>query len=228
MSFFEDILNLFFPKVCATCGDTLVKNEDLICFKCRTEVPKANYQSSSDNELKDRFTGKLKIEYAWAGLLFYKSGITQKLLHEFKYNNHPEIGELFGRQLAMKMNEEKIFEKIDMIIPVPLHPKKERKRGYNQSQYFARGISEIINIPTHIHYLKRIKHSASQTGKSREIRWKSVENAFEVQTPDELISKHILLVDDVITTGATIEACGKKLLDAGVSKISIATLAIAK
>ncbi len=228
MKFFEDILNIFFPKVCATCGDTLVKNEELICFKCRTELPRANHQSSRDNELKDRFVGKLKVEYAWAGLLFYKSGITQKLLHEFKYNDHPEIGELFGRQLAQEINEEKIAEKIDMIIPVPLHPKKERKRGYNQSHYFANGISEITKVPVHTHYLKRIKHSESQTGKSREIRWKSVENAFEVQKPSELLSRHILLVDDVITTGATIEACGKKLYEAGVSKISIAALAIAK
>ena len=107
--------------------------------------------------------------------------MTQRLLHEFKYNNKPEIGVLFGRQIGLEIMEKNISEQIDMIIPVPLHKKKERKRGYNQSHYFASGISEISHIPVHFHYLRRIKHSKSQTGKSREMRWKTVEGAFEVK-----------------------------------------------
>lgn len=181
-----------------------------------------------ENELKERFEGKLPIEYAIASLNFLKSGITQKLLHEFKYNHKTEIGELFGRQIGGMLMEQKVVEQIDLILPVPLHPKKERKRGYNQSHYFAKGISEITGIPTRFDILKRIKHSKSQTSKTREMRWKSVEEAFSVIKKAQLKERHILLVDDVVTTGATIEACGIKLLSAGAAKLSLGTLAIAK
>lgn len=228
MNFFDDLLNLFFPRVCCTCENTLVKNEELICFRCRSELPKVKYLNLKENELKERFVGKLPIEYAIASLNFLKSGITQKLLHEFKYNNKTEIGELFGRQIGGMLIEQKVVKQIDLILPVPLHPKKQRKRGYNQSHYFAKGISEITGIPTSFDILKRIKHSKSQTSKTREMRWKSVEDAFSVSGNAQLQDQHILLVDDVVTTGATIEACGNSLFGARIARLSIATLAIAK
>lgn len=206
----------------------LVKNEELICFRCRSELPKVKYLNLKENELKERFEGKLPIEYAIASLNFLKSGITQKLLHEFKYNHKTEIGELFGRQVGGMLMEQTLVERIDLILPVPLHPKKERKRGYNQSHYFALGISEITGIPANFDLLRRIKHSKSQTSKTREMRWKSVEDAFSVTGNAQLKERHILLVDDVVTTGATIEACGNSLFAAGIAKLSIATLAIAK
>lgn len=149
-------------------------------------------------------------------------------MHEFKYNNNTDIGELFGRQLGVQLQEHDIIKRIDCVVPVPLHPKKERKRGYNQSFFLAKGISEVSKVPVNHKDLQRVKHSESQTGKSREKRWKSVEDAFEVKEPQQIQSKHILLVDDVITTGATIEACGKTLFGAGVEKISVAALAIVK
>jgi ComF family protein len=228
MDFFDDLLHLFFPRVCCSCANTLVKNEELICFACRSKLPKVKYENLKANELKERFDGKLPVAYAIASLNFLKSGITQKLLHEFKYNNKTEIGELFGRQIGAMLMQHQVVEQIDVILPVPLHPQKERRRGYNQSHYFAKGISEITSTPMRFDILKRIENSKSQTSKTREMRWKSVENAFAVAANALLEEQHILLVDDVVTTGATIEACGNKLLSAGAAKISLATLAIAK
>jgi len=228
IQFFKDLLNVFYPKLCCSCNQTLVGTEEILCFGCMSTLPKIDNPDPSENELKSRFDGKLKIEYAFAQLQFQKSGITQKLLHQFKYNHKPEIGELFGRQLGVKIMDLSLGECFNLIIPVPLHPKKHRQRGYNQSQYIASGISEITGIAVDLDHVRRVKHSDSQTGKTREKRWKSVEDAFTVTGTSKLKSKHILLVDDVITTGATIEACGLKLRSAGVGKISVATMALAK
>jgi ComF family protein len=228
MRLLSDLINLFFPKVCCACGKSLVENEDIICFRCRADLPKVAYAFPDNNELKNRFSGKVKIEYALSILHFYKSGVTQRLLHEYKYKNKPEIGEIFGRQIGAILNENDLSGEIDLIIPVPLHPKKQRKRGYNQSHYFAKGISEISGIQVDYKNLIRIKHSESQTGKTREIRWKSVYDAFEIKNKTDFKSKHILIVDDIITTGATIEACATKLTESGTDKVSVATLAIAK
>lgn len=228
MNFFGDILNLFFPNTCCTCGKSLVENEDLLCFHCRSQLPKTCYEHPESNELVDRFFGKLNILYGFAFLNFHKSGLTQKLLHQFKYHNKPEIGEMIGRWLGEELLRHNTIRKVDLIVPIPLHQKKERLRGYNQSYHFAKGISEILEIPVETTLLKRIKHDKSQTGKTREMRWKGVENAFELMNNGNIKDKHVLLVDDVVTTGATIEACGKQLYNAGVSQISVATMAIAK
>lgn len=225
---FKDILNLFFPRICCTCGESLVENEEIICFRCRIQLPKANFINPLQNELKDRFFGKIELEYAFAGLYFYKSGITQVLMHQFKYQNQPEIGLMLGRWTGTEINDVQVSNKIDYIIPIPLHPKKERKRGYNQSYYFANGLSEITGIPVLNNGLKRVKNTESQTGKSREMRWLSVMEAFAVGEPERLNGKHILIVDDVVTTGSTIESCGKTLLNSGAGKLSVATMAIAK
>jgi ComF family protein len=228
MNFFEDILNLFFPKLCCACDSPLVKNEELICFHCRTRLPKAVFKSPDNNELKDRFYGKMEIEFAFAYLYFHKSGLTQKLLHQFKYNNKPEIGSMIGNWLGFDLLKHELKSDIDLILPIPLHPKKQRKRGYNQSFHFAQGISDATKIPLDFNILKRIKHGESQTGKTREMRWKGVEQAFMVANDSSLQNKHVLLVDDVVTTGATIEACGRQLYKCGASKISVAAMAIAK
>lgn len=228
MRIFEDILNIIFPKVCCVCGAGLTKNEEIICFHCRSELPKMNFSNVKDNELVNRFYGKLSIDFGLAYLNFHKSGITQKLLHQFKYNNYPEIGKLIGNWVGHELLKNKISDKIDIIIPVPLHPRKERKRGYNQSQYFANGISEITKIPTEFKTLQRLYYEESQTHKSKEQRWKSVENAFRIVDKVSVDSKNVLLVDDVITTGATLEACGHQIMKNGAAGISIATLALTK
>ncbi len=228
MRFFTDILNIIYPKICCLCDRALTNNEEIICFLCRSELPKTNFTDIKENELVKRFYGKLKIDFGTSFLHFYKAGITQKLLHQFKYNNYPEIGELIGNWLGHEMLKNKSIGNMDIIIPVPLHPKKEKKRGYNQSLFFAQGISEVTKIPIQQNALKRNLYNESQTHKTKEKRWENVENAFHVTDRKVLENKNVLLIDDVITTGATLEACGSQLLKCGVLSLSIATMALAK
>lgn len=228
MRFFEDILNIIFPKICCICDRILTKNEEIICFHCRSQLPKTNFTDIKENELVKRFYGKLKINFGISYLHFYKSGITQKLLHQFKYNNYPEIGELIGTWLGHELLKNKNIGNVDIIIPVPLHPRKEKKRGYNQSLFFAQGISEITKIPIQLKTLKRKQYNESQTHKTKEQRWKSVEHAFWVTDKKMVENKNVLLIDDVITTGATLEACGNQILKCGALSIGIATIALAK
>lgn len=228
MIIFEDILNIIFPKVCCVCERGIKKNEELICFRCRSNLPKTKFLNDTDNELLDRFYGRLKLNFGFSYLYFYKSGITQKLLHQFKYKSYPEIGVLLGKWVGHELLKSKICKHVDIIIPVPLHPRKERKRGYNQSQYFAKGISEITNIPTDFKTLARTHYDESLTHKTRIRRWKSIEHAFRVVNKKNIGNKNVLLVDDVITTGATLEACGNQILQRGAKSISVVTIAIAK
>ena len=228
MRFFEDLLNIIFPKICCICDRILAKNEEIICFHCRSQLPKTNFTDIKENELVKRFYDKLKIDFGISYLHFYKSGITQKLLHQFKYNNYPEIGELIGTWLGHELLKNKNIGNVDIIIPVPLHPRKEKKRGYNQSLLFAQGISEITKIPIQQKTLKRKHYNESQTHKTKEQRWKSVEHAFWVTDKKMVENKNVLLIDDVITTGATLEACGNQILKCGALSIGIATIALAK
>lgn len=228
MQFIDDLLNILFPNLCCTCRNVLTKNEEVLCFKCRSELPKTNFQNFHENELIDRLFGKVSISFGIAYLYFYKSGITQKLLHQFKYNNYPGIGNMIGRWIGHELEQKSMLKKTDLIIPVPLHPKKEKNRGYNQSLFLALGISEVTKIPVENKLLKRKYFNESQTLKSKEQRLKSVENAFQLQENKEIKSKNILLVDDVITTGATLEACSLVMHRQGASEIGIATLAMAK
>ena len=228
MKFLRELVDLIFPKLCCTCDQLLTKNEVLVCFHCRSQLPKICIQNPSRNELVNRFYGKLDTNFAVSYLYFYKSGITQTLLHQFKYNNFPEIGQLIGKWIGYELVEKGLIENIDTIIPVPLHSKKKRKRGYNQSEFFAQGISEVTSIPTDFKSLCRINYEKSQTLKTREQRWESVKNAIVVNDSKKIADKNILLVDDIITTGATLEACGIQLLSNGAASTSIATIALAK
>lgn len=228
MKFFESILDIIFPNVCCTCSKALTKHEEIICFGCRSKLPKTNFYNSTDNELSNRLYGKIETEFCASYLYYYKSGITQKLLHQFKYNNFPEIGEMIGTWFGHDLIAKNTATRFDIIIPVPLHQKKERKRGYNQSQHFAKGISDAISIPVDFNSLIRIEYQKSQTQKTKEQRWKNVHQAFFVTDPERIKNKRILLVDDVITTGATIEACGRQLLLNGANSIGIASMALAK
>jgi len=229
--FLEDLLNIIYPRLCSNCGEALTKNEELLCFSCRSQLPRISFSDFLENELVDRFYGKLDIKYAAALLYFYKSGITQNIMHQFKYKGHLEIGVLFGKWLGFELVAQAATDDIDLIVPVPLHPKKQRKRGYNQSHHIAQGLSDITNIPTGFDLLIRVKYQKSQTQKSKEQRWQNVKDAFEllpIKGKEGVSGKHILLVDDIITTGATLEACGRLLLENNAAKISIATIALAK
>lgn len=229
-----DFLSLIFPNYCLGCEEPLAKGEEQLCTKCRYALPQTDYHLQPDNALAQRFWGKIPIEYALAYLKFSKGGRVQKILHELKYDNNQTIGEMMGKwygqvlvDAALAQLDGKKAQVFDIILPIPLHKAKLRNRGYNQSDCFAKGLSAITQIPWNAQALRRNKATKTQTKKGRLDRWKNVDNIFEVIKPNLVKGKHILLVDDVVTTGATLEACAHSLLKAKAAKISIATIAVA-
>ena len=224
----RDFVNLCFPDYCLTCQVPLVKGEALICTACLYALPQTTHHQEPDNVVAQRLAGRLPLRYAMALYKFRKSGKVQCLLHHLKYKHKPALGMVLGRRYGVLLKESHLRIAFDLVVPVPLHSSKLRKRGYNQSDFFAKGLAEILNIPWSNQYLKRTKKAATQTKKSKLGRLKSVQNAFCVTDVKELYNQHILLVDDVITTGATLEACGLVLLAAGIKELSVATIAVAE
>jgi ComF family protein len=220
-----DFIALFFPSYCFGCHDGLVHGEEILCTACVAELPRLDYYTSDDNPITNRFVARLPIKHGWALLKFQKSGIVQNLLHELKYNNHPEIGIKLGKILAANASEHGLGSEFDLLIPVPLHKSRLRIRGYNQSGMIAKGISEVLTTPYDDSCMIRLAATKTQTKKSKVDRWENVNEVFQVSKPDHIRGKRILLVDDVITTGSTLEACARKLLDAGASELSIACIA---
>ncbi|MFN4083480.1 MAG: ComF family protein [Bacteroidia bacterium] len=222
------LLNLVYPELCITCRRNLLKFENFICLHCEAKLPYSNYHLTNDNPVEKTFWGRFPFEYAFAFLLFNKKGMAQKLLHQLKYNNNKELamhlGKLYGLQLK---SSNKNFD-FNGVIAVPLHISKLRQRGYNQSEWFAKGISESLQIEDFSYIIKRTIATSTQTKKSRIERWQNVADIFELNKPETIYKKHILLVDDVITTGATIEACANTILKANNTKISIASIAFAQ
>lgn len=226
VSFISDFINLCYPKLCAACHNTLGKNEVSICTACVIQLPKTNYHLDTENPLNKIFWGRIQIEMVAAYYFFNKGNKVQKLLHELKYKGNKNVGEKIGALYGYELLDSPIFSSADFIIPVPLHPKKLKKRGYNQSEWFSNGLSQSMNIPVSTNVLYRNTDSATQTKKSRFNRWENVSEIFGVKETEDLNNKHILLVDDVMTTGATIEACAK-VLKAKNIKISVVTIACA-
>lgn len=223
----HSILNLFYPRVCAACGEVLLKDEETVCLKCRFLLPKTGYENHADNPLAQSFYGRVRFHAVTACYFFAKSGKVQHLIHQLKYKGNKETGVFLGQQLGETIKGAPLFQGIDYLIPVPLHPKRERKRGYNQSLMIARGISEVTGIAIGDKYLVRAVNTATQTKKSSEERFKNVKDIFEVRFADELKGKHVLLVDDVLTTGATLESCAHQLENIPDITISAATAACA-
>ena len=221
---FNDFVKLFYPDICPGCERMLVQGENSICLKCVLELPR-NLYFHNNSELLQRFWGKTKIENCSAYLCFHKDGLGQKLLYAIKYHRNTQLAVELGRWLGIELKKE--FFSFDFIVPVPLHQKRFKKRGYNQSEFFAIGISSEINCRIE-KILQRAINNTSQTGKTREERWESVMNSFYIEKNYHLYGQHILLVDDVITTGATVQACAQLLLDAGAAKVSVASIAYAK
>lgn len=220
-----DFVALFFPNYCFGCQDGLVHGEEILCTRCLGELPRLDYYTSDDNPITNRFVGRLPIRHGWALLKFQKSGIVQNLLHELKYNNHPEIGVKLGKILAANILHFGFGKDFDLIIPVPLHSSRLRVRGYNQSAMIARGLSEVLMTPFDDSCMIRLAATKTQTKKSKVDRWENVNEVFQVSKAEIISGKRILLVDDVITTGSTLEACARKLLDAGAAELSIACIA---
>lgn len=223
----DSIINLFYPRVCSACGEPLLKDEETVCLKCRFTLPKTGYELNPDNPLAQTFHGRVKFHAVTACFFFAKSGKVQHLIHELKYKGNKEAGLFLGQQLGESIKKAPLFQGIDYLIPVPLHPKREKQRGYNQSLMIAKGIHEVTGIPIGDKYLVRAVHTATQTKKSAEERFKNVKDIFEVHCANELENKHILFIDDVLTTGATLEACAHQLESIPGIVMSAATAACA-
>ena len=223
----DSIINLFYPRVCGACGEPLLKDEETVCLKCRYTLPHTVYELHADNPLAQTFYGRVQFHAVTASLFFAKSGKVQHLIHQLKYKGNKEAGVFLGQQIGESIKDAPLFQGIDYLIPVPLHPKRERQRGYNQSLMIARGIHEVTGIPIGDKYLVRGVYTETQTHKSAEERFKNVQNIFEVRCADELKGKHVLLVDDVLTTGATLESCAHALENIPSITISAATAACA-
>ena len=222
---FNDFLSLIFPKVCYACGKSLFKTEDCICTSCLFHLPKTNYHLFSDNPVVKLFWGRTNIYSASSLYSFSKGSKVQHLIHQLKYRGKKEIGTSLGKYYGKELKTAPMFSSANIVLPVPLHPKKLKKRGYNQSETFAQGIAESMDAESPNGILIRTYASETQTKKSRFERWKNVEEIFKITSPEKIEGKHILLVDDVVTTGATLEACANKLLEVPNTKVSIATIA---
>lgn len=221
------IVDLFFPTVCIGCGQQMQSHRQHLCTLCLMELPFTGFENSADNPVAQIFYGRVKIEHATALVFFSKNEIIQQCLHEIKYQNNVflahQLGEVFGKSLVASP----FFSKLDMIIPVALHKTKLKKRGYNQSERIAQPIASALKIPMYSNVLFRTHNTESQTKKHRMERWQNMEGKFEVKDKAMIAGKHILLIDDVVTTGATLEASAQVLIDSG-AKVSIAVLAFAR
>ena len=221
------LLNLLYPNLCASCQEVLLKNENVICYNCLVDLPRSLYYQDIENPIAKLFWGKIKLEIALSAFTFIKKGKVQRLMHELKYQGNTKVGELMGIELGKEIDKAKITDKVDVVIPVPLHKKKLKQRGYNQSQFIAIGVAKVLECEMDTDLLKRMEHSESQTRKSKYERWENVGEAFTLTDANQYIGKHILLVDDAVTTGATLEACCKKLEEIEGVKLSVGTLASA-
>lgn len=224
----NDFTNLFYPHLCILCENPLIENEQQICLNCLYNLPKTNYHTNKGNPARALFAGFPQVNEVTAFLFFEKDGITQKLIHSFKYYDNKSLAEYLGRIAATELKEYGFYASVETIIPIPLHPKKEKKRGYNQSECIANGIASVYGCEIDKTSLIRVTETMSQTRKSVYDRHMNVENIFKLTDPGKLSGKHVLLIDDVITTGATTSACIETLSEIPEIKISIFSMSIAK
>lgn len=224
----HDFIDIIYPSACLGCHQPLVSHEDIICINCLHELPKTHFHADDDNPVLRIFSGRCFLEKATSYVRFVKGGIVQSLMHEFKYKGHQDVGTRLAQLAVSELRQTSFFKEIDAIIPVPLHPKKLKIRGYNQSEIIAHAIAEDTHLPVMTENLVRQYANETQTRKSRFARWLNVKTVFAVTEPENLKNKHILLVDDVITTGSTAEACVTQLEKIEGVRVSLFTLAIAQ
>ncbi len=229
MSYFKKILSdtihLFYPSICLGCGNDSIIQNQMLCLNCITILPRTNYASLPGNELEKIFIGRLNISAAHSEFYFTKGKLVQHLIHQLKYKNNKDIGLYLGEMMGNTLLQSGRFSNLDYLIPLPLFPDKEFKRGYNQAEIICNGISKSMNVPVLKNVVCRQHATETQTRKHRTERWENVSESFIVKHPEKLHGKQVVLVDDVVTTGATLEACGQVILQAQASSLSIATLA---
>lgn len=223
----SDFFNLLFPHLCVVCAENLLKSEQHICQSCLHAIPKTNFHLQANNPIEKRFWGKVNVFRGTAFYFFQKGSPFQKLLHALKYKGNKEIGEVLGKYAAAELLDSLDFASVDVIIPVPLHPRKYKKRGYNQSEWIGKGLSIVLGKPQDTYSLQRVRENTTQTKKSVFERYENTEGIFNLMDKNTLSGKHILLVDDVLTTGSTLEACVQALSATENIKVSIFTLAMA-
>lgn len=223
----DDFISVLFPRLCYACGNHLLRNENLICTECYIVIPRTNYHLKSDNPVAQLFWGRCMIEKAAAFSYYNKGSRIKKLIHNLKYKGIREIGLEAGRIYGLSLKASGFTDDIDIIMPVPLHPSKKKIRGFNQSETISMGIADATHLPVDIKSLARTMISATQTKRSRYERWTNVEGIFQVLDPQSVVGKHVLLVDDVITTGSTIESCANELLKVKGVRVSVVSLAYA-
>jgi len=224
---FSGILHLAYPELCAACQYDLPIAGNCFCIRCQLKLHPSDMYKSVENEFTQRFWGRLPLQTGAAMYYFTRKSPIQRALHQLKYRNQPEVGIKIGRAFGRQLLTNPVFQSIDLIIPVPLHPKRERLRGYNQSAMLARGLAEILEVPVVTDVLQRQKFTQTQTQKKRLERFRNMGDVFVVKQPKLIADKHVLLVDDILTTGATLEMCGIALIEVPGTRISIATIAIA-
>jgi ComF family protein len=223
----EDLLYLFFPHLCLACEWNAPPYDEHICTSCQATLPEASHYLWKDNPFTEKFWGRVPIESGAALYLFTKESRVQHLIHNLKYKGKKQVGVILGKKFGYSLKQSPHFAGVELIVPVPLHFKKERARGYNQSEMFAIGLSESMGIPYLKNGLERKIHSESQTKKSRVERIENVQEVFIVKNAKAMQGKHVLIVDDVLTTGSTLEACAAKILEVSGTKVSMATIAFA-
>lgn len=223
-TYLSDFVALFFPNICLGCESALPNGVPHICPTCQYNLPKTHNYKIEVPHIEQKLAGSVRYSHLLAYVHFHKKGIVQKLLHELKYNHKEEIGIMLGRWFGHDLLLAGFQNEFDIIVPVPLHPSKLKKRGYNQSEAFAKGLAEVLKMEV-VNALVRNVASETQTKKSRIERQENVASIFEVAEPNLVIGRRVLLVDDVLTTGATIIACGNQLINVGVSEFSVAVIA---
>ena len=226
-TYLSHFVDLLFPRLCQACKANLLGTEDLICTDCLYNLPYTNFHLQAGNIVAQQFWGKVKLEHAYALLYFEKGGKVQHLMHQFKYRGMQKIGNKLGSIAGAQLLQTPMLQTVDHIIPVPLHKSRMRERGYNQSANFAKGLASTLQATVLENNLVRAVKTSTQTRKSRFARFENMQQVFALARPEELQGKHILLVDDIITTGSTLEACAQELLKVPGLKLSIATIAYA-
>ena len=224
MTLFDDFIALFYPRTCMACGNTLFHNEEVVCTSCLLHLPRTGFHKMKDNPVAKVFWGRVNIESAAALYYYRKGGKVQHLIHQMKYSGHKEIGIFLGELYGSSLKKSKYFETVDTVIPIPLHKNKLKKRGFNQAEMFAKGIANTMDIEIDTDSVYRDVETSTQTKKSRYKRWENVSDIFKLRDLDVLSEKHVLVVDDVITTGSTMEACVNTLQKIPGIRISVASI----